>query len=126
MALQSDMQQMQNQVTPDVAHTFAPGQYVRTMLLPADSIIVGKIHRHAHTNIISLGHCLVLTEWGIEEYKAPAIFVSEVGCKRVVLAYEDTVWSTVHSIASTDNIEDQIIAKHYDDIELVGHYKEAA
>lgn len=102
-----------------VQHTFAPGCYTRTMFIPKGTLIVGKIHRHAHTNIVSCGAVEVLTEWGVQGYTAFSIFVSEPGTKRVVHALEDTVWSTVHITDETDLaiIERNIIAEDYIDLE---------
>lgn len=96
-------------------HHFAPGQYAREIELPADSLVVGKIHRHAHINVVSKGHCLVATEDGVTEIIAPCTFVSKPGTKRAVLALEDTVWTTVHVTEETDlaRIEAAIIAPDY-------------
>lgn len=96
-------------------HHFAPGSYAREIELPADSLVVGKIHRHAHVNVLSKGRCLVATEEGIVELVAPLTFVSKPGTKRVVLALEDTVWTTVHVTEETDleRIEAAIIAPDY-------------
>ena len=40
-----------------VQHHFAPGAYGREMTLPAGLVVVGKIHKHAHINVISKGAC---------------------------------------------------------------------
>lgn len=102
-----------------VAHHYAPGMYAREMLIPADSVIVGKIHRHAHVNVISAGRVRVFTEHtGVLEFSAPYTFVSEPGAKRVVYALEDTVWTTIHSTDSTDPayIEREVIATQYEEL----------
>lgn len=96
-------------------HHFAPGSYARELEIPADTLIVGKIHRHAHVNVVSKGRCLVATEDGIVELIAPLTFVSKAGTKRAVYALEDTVWTTVHVTNETDlvKIEAAIIAPDY-------------
>lgn len=101
-----------------VRHIFAPGVYLREMTIPKGTIIIGKIHRHAHPNIISAGKVRVVTETGSHELTAPHTFVSEVGTKRVVYALEDTIWTTVHVTDETDleKIEEHVIAKSYDDL----------
>ena len=127
LRLQEQLEQLPSVLDAcEVQHSFAPGQYVRTMYIPKGTLIVGKIHRHAHNNIVSAGLAVVLTEWGVEVVSAFQSFVSPVGCKRVVLALEDVVWSTVHTTDSTDlvEIEQELIAPDYDAIELVGEYKE--
>lgn len=100
-------------------HHFAEGSYAREIELPADSIVVGKIHRHAHVNVISRGRCLVCTEDGVEELVAPLTFVSKPGTKRAVLALEDTTWTTIHVTEETDlaAIEAQVIAPSYEALE---------
>lgn len=78
-------------------HTFAPGVYARTIVLPQGSYIVGRIHKHAHLNILSKGRVRVFTEsGGFEELVGPLTMVSQPGTKRLVFALEEAVWTTVH------------------------------
>lgn len=102
-----------------VEHFFAPGLYARQMRIPKGGIIIGKIHRHAHVNTISAGRVWVVTEFGKDELTAPATFVSTPGTKRVVVAQEDTVWTTYHPTDETDleKIEAQVIAPTYEAFE---------
>jgi hypothetical protein len=104
-----------------VRHIFAPGCYAREMTIPKGVYIIGKIHRHAHVNIISKGSVSVMTEFGPKKMSAPHTFVSEVGTKRVVRADEETVWTTIHVTNETDleKIEDYVIAKSYDELGLL-------
>jgi hypothetical protein len=107
-----------------VTHHFAPGVYAREMFLPADHTIIGKIHRHAHINIISKGRVKVSTEEGSEEIDAtehPITFTSLAGTKRAVYVIEDTIWTTIHVTNETDleKIEEEIIAESYDDLKLI-------
>lgn len=109
---------------PDVEfplqHTFAPGVYVRTIFIPAGSVIVGKIHKHRHANVLSQGHVTVLTEGGgLEDLRGPLTMVSEPGTKRAVYAHTDTVWTTIHPTDKSDltDIEDEVIAKTYEEYE---------
>jgi hypothetical protein len=102
-----------------VEHIFAPGLYARQMTLPKGGIIIGKIHRHAHVNLISKGRVWVVTEFGKDELIAPVTFVSKPGTKRVVVAQEETIWTTFHPTEETDlqKIEDVVIAPTYDALE---------
>lgn len=109
-------------------HHFAPGQYAREIELPAGKVVIGKIHKHAHVNVISKGKVLVFTEGeGVLELKAPITFISSPGTKRVVYALWDTVWTTVHVTDKTDlaEVEDEIIASSYDDLPMLEHTKES-
>lgn len=124
--LQESMQDMP-QVDCPVKHTFAPGVYAREIFLPKDSVVVGKIHKHAHLNIISKGKASVMTEFGPMQIEAPCTFVSQPGTKRVVVALEDVIWTTIHPTDETDldKIEDQIIAKDYGELEALNAPTEA-
>lgn len=97
-------------------HTFTKGAYVREITLPAEHLIVGKIHRHEHLNFISRGDVTVVTEsGGVERLKGPCTLISPPGTKRVVYTHEETVWTTVHSTEETDleKIEAEHIAPSY-------------
>lgn len=98
-------------------HVFAPGAYAREIFIPKDTLVVGKIHRHSHLNMLMKGKVSVLTEEGPKTLEAPLTMVSPAGTKRVVYTHEDTIWVTVHLTNETDleKIEDQIIAKSYED-----------
>lgn len=107
-----------------VQHVFAPGTYSREITMPEGMLIVGRLHRHAHVNILSKGRCRVLTEFGAEELVAPCIFMSEAATKRVVYIIEDTVWTTVHHNPTDERDVQKLLlllsAEEYADIEIQG------
>ena len=110
--------------TPEVdfplQHVFAPGVYARTMSIPKGGVLVGKIHKHKHLNILSQGTVLVLTEnEGIERLTGPITMVSEPGTKRAVVAETDAVWTTIHLTNETDlaKIESEVIAASFEEYE---------
>ena len=110
------------QVDCPLKHNFAPGMYAREILLPADTLIVGKIHKHAHLNIVTRGRCTVVTEFGRKEIDAthgPVTFTSDAGAKRALYVHEETVWTTIHAVQSTDlaEIERDIIAPDYPELD---------
>ena len=108
-----------------VKHVFAPGMYAREMSIPKGVLLIGKIHRGQHINIVSKGSIRVLTEQGTQIITAPCSFVSEGGTKRVGVALEDTIWTTIHATQATDLdvIEREIIAEDFSDIEVHAEYK---
>lgn len=108
-----------------VTHHFAPGAYARQMLIPKDGVIVGKIHKHAHLNILSYGKVSVTTEEGNKIIEAPCIFTSPAGVKRAVYAIEDTLWTTIHVTKETDleKIEDEVIAPSFEALEAFEEHK---
>lgn len=98
--------------SPPLKHWFSDGVYCREISLPAGSVVVGRIHRHEHLNIISKGSCTVYTEFGTEELSAPATFVSKAGTKRIVYTHEDCIWTTIHK--NEDNERDgSILEERY-------------
>lgn len=103
-------------------HQFAPGVYMRTLSFKAGSLLVGKIHKHAHPNILSKGEVLVLTEGGgLEHLVGPVQMISPAGTKRAVYALQDTVWTTIHcnptDTQDLELIENEVIAKTFEEYE---------
>jgi hypothetical protein len=102
-------------------HLFAPGVYARTILIPQDMCVVGKIHKHAHVNIITYGMVKVITEFGEDILEGPCTWVSEPGTKRAVYAMEDTQWITIHPNPSNTEdikaIEDEVVAESYEELD---------
>lgn len=99
-------------------HVFPPGLYLRTIFIPKGTVIVGKIHRHQHGNILSQGEVAVLTEsGGLERLRGPITMVSEPGTKRAVYALTDVVWTTIHlnptNTQDLEQLEREIIAPTY-------------
>ena len=110
-----------------VTHRFAPGVYLREIFMPKGSIVIGKIHKTEHFNVIIKGSCVVYTVEGREEYTAPATFVSKAGVQKVVLMRDDCQWQTIHVTDETniDAIEKEVIAESYDQFELEALTKKA-
>lgn len=105
-------------------HFFAPGIYARMIFIPAGNVIVGKIHKHETMNIICKGKISIATEEGNVVVEAPCVVNSSPGIKKAGYAIEDTWWINIHPTDETDldKIEEQFIAKDYDEIE----YKEGS
>ncbi len=119
-ALQDEMMSWPEEMKciPPVKHHFAPGLYAREMFIPAGTLIVGKIHKHAHLNHITYGDICVSTFEGIVRLQGPLTMVSPIGVKRVVYAVTDTLWTTFHVTEETDleKIEEYVIAEDYSEI----------
>lgn len=111
-------------INEGLKHTFSEGAYARELLLPKGSLVVGKVHKHGHLNIVSKGLVIVWTTEGRREIDArfaPITFVSSPGTKRVVYSLEDTYWTTIHLTQETDlaKIEQEIIIPETDFAELL-------
>jgi hypothetical protein len=121
LAFQGELEQLP-QVDCPLTHTFAPGMYSREIFLPAGTFIVGKIHKHAHLNIVTKGRVTVVTEFGRREIHVtagPITFTSDAGSKRALYVHEDAIWITIHAVQSTDlaEIEREIIAPDYGELD---------
>lgn len=99
-----------------VEHLFGGGMCIRQMFIPKGTVVIGKIHRHAHPNFLMSGEVIVVTEGGGRQHmKAPHSLISEAGTKRCVYAIEDSIWAVVHKTETTDpvELEKEVIAPNY-------------
>lgn len=103
-------------------HLFAPGVYIRKIFVPKNNIIVGKLHRHSHANIIAQGKVSVVTEFESAVYTSYCQFTTPAATKRALVSLEDTIWVGVHlnpdNITDLDALEKLIIAKKYGELGL--------
>lgn len=99
------------QVDCPVKHVFSKGVYTREMLIPKDTVIIGKTHKTQHLNFILQGSVRVALDDYVIEMQAPYYFVSNAGVKKAVYAYEDTIWVTIHPTSETDitKLEEELI-----------------
>lgn len=108
------------EVNCPLQHVFVPGACARTIFIPAGSVLVGKIHKHQHLNVLSQGLVTVFTEaGGKESFQGPLTMSSSPGTKRIVLAHTDVVWTTIHITNAKDalELEQDVIAETYDEYE---------
>ena len=101
-------------------HTFVDGAYVREIFMPKGTLLTSKIHKIEHPYFVMKGKCSVFTETGVQKIEAPFHGITKPGTKRILYIHEDTTWITVHVTKETDleKIEEQIIAKSFNDISL--------
>lgn len=83
-------------------HDFAPGVYLRRILMPAGTFVIGKRHKTEHFNIVLSGSAKVMIDGVIRDVRGGDIFVSPANCKKVLFIQEDMVWATVHPTEETD------------------------
>lgn len=96
------------QLEPQIAHYQIPGVYVRSMFIPAGTILTGKIHNKSNIAILAQGTIRIANEKEVTIISAPKIFVDEPGTKRLGFAETDVTFITVHR---TDNTEIEAIEK---------------
>lgn len=114
-----------------LTHHFAPGVYGRELALKAGSLVVGKIHKHAHLVVLLQGALRLFTEaGGLQEVQAPRVMLSPPGVKRAALVLEDTRWLTIHpNVGDTQDLaalEEEIIAPSFAEYDLWRARLEAA
>lgn len=99
------------QVEMPTKHHFLPGLYLREIFMPAGTIVIGKIHRTEHFNIIQQGSVTLLGDGTCQRLTAPCTFVSKPGVQKVLYIHEDCVWTTVHQTQETtmEALEAEII-----------------
>lgn len=103
--LQAALMQFEQRDCP-VGHLFSPGIYLRTIIMPADTFVVGKLHATEHPNILISGDVTVWTaQDGVHRLQGPKAWVSGAGVKKVLYTHTDCVWMTVHATEETDLIE---------------------
>lgn len=99
------------QVECPLKHHFAPGVYLREIFMPAGAIVIGKIHKTEHFNIIQKGRVSLIGEGETKILEGPCTFISKAGVQKVLYIHEDTVWSTIHITdeRDLDRLEAQLI-----------------
>lgn len=109
--VQQQLSESPDQIDVPVQHHFAPGVYMRQMDAAAGTLVVSKMHRTEHMNILLKGSLTVATEDGIQLMTAPCVLKSMPGTKRIGYFHEDSSWITIHPTSDTDleKIEQQMI-----------------
>lgn len=109
--VQQQLSESPDQIDVPVQHHFAPGVYMRQMDAAAGTLVVSKMHRTEHMNILLKGSLTVATEEGIQLMTAPCVLKSMPGTKRIGYFHEDSSWITIHPTSDTDleKIEQQVI-----------------
>lgn len=105
------------QIECPLIHRFTPGMYIREIYMPANTLIVSKIHKTIHPFFIMKGIVEVKIndgEW--ERLEAPYSGVTVPGTRRVLFIVEDCVWATVHlndnDTENLEELEEMIIQRH--------------
>lgn len=85
-----------------LTHTFAPGLYIRTAIVPAGTYVVGRQHLTEHLFVITKGDMTLITSQGNGQVQARYKALFPVGSIQAGFAHTDVVWSTVHVTDETD------------------------
>jgi quercetin dioxygenase-like cupin family protein len=121
VSLEETMKGMEENLGEDpfpLIHHFVEGCYAREILLPKDSTVVGKIHKHEHFIIFLSGDVTISSEHGTERINKPGIAISPMGVKRAVYAHEESRIITIHLTKETEleKIEREVIVEDFDEL----------
>jgi hypothetical protein len=106
--LESRMLESGQAIDLPLAHTFTPGVYRRTILMPAGTLATSLIHNTEHQYVIVAGSVSVyIPGVGVEHIRAPYFGITKPGTRRVLYVHEDCVWATYHpTTPEEDAIDD--------------------
>lgn len=104
-----------------VKHHFGPGVYIREVLLPAGTYVIGHRHNSPHVNVMLAGRLTLINNDGTHtELTAPQTFVSGAG-RKIAYIHEDVRWQNIYATEETDveTLEAQLLDKSmaYEDAE---------
>lgn len=77
------------------AHYFCGEVYGRSVVISADTFLVGLPHKADHLNIC-VGDITVWTDAGRRRFTGAHVIPARAGCMRVGFAHADTTWLSVH------------------------------
>jgi hypothetical protein len=105
------------QIPPPVIIKFTPGIYIRECHLEKDGIYITKIHNSTHPFFISRGSFSVSTDGeNFDLIEAPYMGITTPGTQRIIIAHEDTIFTTIHANPDEERdlqkIEDRIMKKY--------------
>lgn len=96
-----------------VTHHFSPGVYSRELFVPAGSLVMGHEHREECMNILLEGRIAIQIDGEYQEMKAPQMFKSRAGLRKLAYIFEDMRFLTIHATDETDpeRLEDLLCVK---------------
>lgn len=109
------------QADTQLEHLFIDGMYARTLHVPADCLLVGKVHKKACFNILSKGSMIVKAENGEEGIRidAPWIGISYAGSQKTGYTLTECTFINVFKTEadSVDEAEEDIAESLYEKLE---------
>lgn len=102
----------------ETTHRWIDGVYVREVFIPKGTILTGRIHKHACVSIMNKGDKTTVDEDGARRIKAPFATISKPGIKRLGIAHEDTIWTTIHATNERDleKLEQELFTDSYEGV----------
>ena len=126
-AMQRDMMKLP-QVECPLDHEFTKLFYLRTIHVPAGTLVVSKIFKADFPFFISRGRVSVWIEGeGVVHREAPFWGFTKAGTRRIIYHHTDVVWSTIHPgvFGSVEQAEAEIIYTPEKEIEISAEVMQA-
>jgi hypothetical protein len=118
LRIEKEMREFPSLTLP-VEHYQVDGVYVRSLFLPAGTLLTGKIHNFENIAILAQGTIRVSNGTDAYVLTAPHIMVDKPGVKRIGYAETDVTFITVHKTANTeiDDIEKELVSDTFEEYE---------
>jgi len=84
-----------------VNHHFGPGMYIREIVAPAETFMIGFYQKTDHMNIFVKGRVLMLKDGEVIDLKAPQLFTAPPGQKCGYIV-EEMVWLNIYITDETN------------------------
>lgn len=101
------------QCTYTLRSYFAPGVWVRELVVPGQSLIIGHEHVHENLNILGKGEKLIVIGDSVQRMVAPYCVLSGPGVRKIGLILTDMVWYSIHHNPTNERDEDKLEAMFY-------------
>jgi len=100
------------QVDCPITHRFGPNIYIREVVIPAGTLVMGHSHKTEHMNVILAGRIAVVIDGDTTVMEGPASFTAPAG-RKVLYAIDEVIMQNIHVTAETDvyALEDQLVDK---------------
>jgi hypothetical protein len=93
----------QPQIHLPLEHRFTSGMYIRTIHMPAGTVVTSRTHLTNHPFVVQSGVVDVYDEQGKRERLfAGHLGITKAGTRRVLMVHQDCIWSTFHATDKTD------------------------
>jgi len=103
-----------------VTHRFEQGLYIREMRIPAETLFIGRVHRHGHVCQLLEGSVILIhNEDHREAFKAPSEIMTRPGYQMVVYAVTDVLAQTIHPNPNNERDHAKLEADIFETVESV-------
>lgn len=82
------------QVDIPVVESYSGGIYAREIIIPADTLLTGRVYKHDHFDVMVYGDVTVTSDEGLKRLQGYNAFPSCSGKKRAGYTHEETRWIT--------------------------------